>query len=161
LGDALQSVGLGELVGQDRFVVLDALVGFIAGDGDDLDGQAARDAACDVFDELFADADQWDELAGTQLTADDLAALLHSFLALYVYNRVPVVAERLSRLTDPVAMREADRQMRQVIADLVAIHLLPDPLSVNWQGAEGRAIADDAIRSAYSAMAALDESGRS
>jgi hypothetical protein len=55
-------------------------------------------------------------------------------------------------------MREADRQMRQVIADLVAIHLPPDPLTVNWQGAEGRAIADDAIHSAYSALAALDES---
>jgi hypothetical protein len=40
--------------------VLDDLITFIA--GDDLDSQAARDAACDVLDEIFGDADTWTEL---------------------------------------------------------------------------------------------------
>jgi hypothetical protein len=91
----------------------------------------------------------------------DLLALLQSFLALYVYNRVPVVAERLSRLSDPVAMRRADQEMRQIIADLVAIHLPEDPFAVDWRGEQGRGIAEDAISSAYQAISALDDGDES
>lgn len=153
----LEALGLIRLVGRDRFVVLDELVTFIAGDGDDLDAQAARDAACDVLDEVFGDADSWEELAAIGVDQAQLATLLERFLALYIYNRMPVVAERLSRLTDPAAMRQADQQMRQIIADLVAIQLPDDPLSVDWQGSHGRAIAESAMESAYQALSALDE----
>jgi len=159
LGTAFSSLGLSRLVGQDRFVVLDELVTFIAGYGDDLDAQAARDAACDVLDELFGDADAWDELASVQVDQEQLVTILERFLALYVYNRVPVVAERLSRLTDPAAMRKADQEMRQIIADLVAIQLPDDPFGVDWEGAEGHAIATDAIESVYETMAALEVPG--
>lgn len=157
VGQAFASLGLSRLVGEDRFVVLDELVTFIAGDGDDLDAQAARDAACDVLDEVFGDADAWDELAAVGVDQAELASILERFLALYIYNRVPVVAERLSRLSDPVAMRQADQEMRQIITDLVAIQLPDDPLSVDWQGSEGRAIADSAIASVYEALTALEE----
>lgn len=155
LGPAFTSLGLSRLVGQDRFVVLDELVTFIAGDGDDLDAQAARDAACDVLDELFGDADAWDELEAVQVDQAELATILERFLASYIYNRVPVVAERLSRLTDPAAMRQADQEMRQIIADLVAIQLPDDPLAVDWQGDEGRAISNGAIESVYETISAL------
>ena len=44
LDQALESMGLGSLVGQDRFAILDELVTFIAGDGDvDLGSRAHRD----------------------------------------------------------------------------------------------------------------------
>lgn len=157
LSQALTEAGLGELVGQDRFSVLDALMTFLTGDGQDLDAQAARDAACDVLDEMFGEADSWEQLVETEVNAEDVGVLLERFLALYIYNRVPVVAERLSRLTDPVAARQADEQMRQVIADLVAIHLPDDPFSVDWQGPPGRALIAEAIESAYTALTALAE----
>lgn len=157
LAEALSSIGLQALIGQDRFTVLDELISFIAGDGNDLDAQAARDAACDVLEDIFGDADQWDELADTHIGTDDLGALLQSFLAHYVYNRVPVVAERLSRLSDPAAMHKADREMRLIIADLVAIHLPDEPFDLDWQGGQGRALAVDAIASAYEALSALDD----
>lgn len=153
----LQALGLTQLVGQDRFVVLDELVTYIAGDGDDLDAQAARDAACDVLDEIFGDADSWEEIAAVGVDQAQLAAILERFLALYIYNRMPVVAERLSRLTDPIAMRRADQEMRQIIADLVAIQLPDDPVSIDWQGNEGRSIAENAMASAYQALSALED----
>lgn len=155
-GQALAAIGLGHLVGQDRFTVLDELVTYIAGSGNDLDSGAARDAACDVLDEVFGDADSWEELDHVSVDRDQLGAILERFLALYVYNRVPVVAERLSRETDPVAMRRADQQMRQLINDLVAVELPADPLSVDWSGHEGRAIAERAIESAYALLSALE-----
>lgn len=153
---AFSALGLTTLVGQDRFVVLDELVTFIAGDGDDLDAQAARDAACDVLDELFGDADSWTELSAVQVDQAQLGVVLERFLSLYIYNRVPVVAERLSRLADPAAMRRADQEMRQIIADLVAIQIAGDPFAVDWQGAEGRAIVNGAISTVYETLVALD-----
>lgn len=160
VGQALSSIGLGHLVGQDRFTVLDQLVTYIAGTGDDLDSSAARDAACDVLDELFGDADSWEELDQVNMDRDEVGFVLEHFLALYVYNRVPVVAERLSRLTDPVAMRRADQEMRQIIADLVAIELPADPLAVDWGGAAGRAIAERSVASAYELLSALEDQDR-
>jgi hypothetical protein len=157
---ALASIGLGHLVGQDRFTVLDELVTYIAGTGNDLDSGAARDAACDVLDEVFGDADSWEELDEISVDRDQLGSILERFLALYVYNRVPVVAERLSRLIDPVAMRRADQEMRQIIADLVVIELPADPLSVEWGGQQGRMIAERAVSSAYELLSALEGEDR-
>jgi hypothetical protein len=156
-GQALSSIGLGHLIGQDRFTVLDELVTYIAGSGDDLDSGAARDAACDVLDEVFGDADPWEELDQVSVDRDQLNTILERFLALYVYNRVPVVAERLSRLTDPVAMRQADQEMRQIITDLVAIELPADPLAVDWNGPEGRTIAEQSVASAYELLSVLGD----
>ena len=159
-GQALSSLGLGHLVGQDRFTVLDELVTYIGGSGNDLDSAAARDAACDVLDEVFGDADSWQELDQVHVDQGQLGTLLEHFLALYVYNRVPVVAERLSRLMDPVAIRKADQQMRHMIADLVVIGLPADPLAVDWGGEEGRTIAERAVASAYELLSALDDQDR-
>jgi hypothetical protein len=159
LATALTTIGLEDLVGQDRFSVLDKLITFIAGDGDDLDAQAARDAACDVLEELFGDADQWADLASINVTADDLTRMLEMFLSLYVYNRVPVIAERLSRLENPTQSRHADQEMRLIIADMVAIHLPADPFTIDWRGGAGRALADDAIASVYEALSAPTEAG--
>lgn len=155
LAPALRDLGLERLVGRSRFDLLDELVTLIAGEGDDLsDGQAARDAACDVLDELFADADTWDDLSLVTVTAEDVLRFLRIFLSAYIYNRMPVIAERLARLTDPVAARRADNEIRQVIENLVVISLTADPFSVDWGGAEGRAIAEQSIQDAYAVLEA-------
>lgn len=159
LAPTLEAFGLTDLVGRDRFDVLDALVTLLAGDGDDLDSQAARDAACDVLDEVFADADTWQELAAATVTREDMQTLLEVFLACYVYNRTPVIAERLGRLADQQAARQADADMRQLIRDLVSLRLPDDPFTVDWSGPEGRAIADDTIRAVYDTLEALDGTG--
>lgn len=159
LGDSLTSSGLGNLIGQNRFDVLDELITFIAGTGDDLDSEAARDAACDVLDEIFGDADSWNELSESveaTVTHESLKALLEAFLSQYVYNRVPVIAERLGRITDPVAAQRADAEMRQIIREIVALRLPADPFVVDWAGAEGRRIAEDTMLLTYQALADLD-----
>lgn len=153
-------IGLEHLVGRDRFEVLDELITFIAGSGDDLDSTAARDAACDVLDDVFGDANSWADIDQITVDSAQLQLMLERFLALYVYNRVPVVAERLSRMTDPAAMRRADAEMRQIIENLVAVQLPEDPLAVDWAGPEGRSIAEQAIASAYELLSALDREDR-
>jgi hypothetical protein len=158
LAPTLTEFGLAELVGGDRFDVLDGLVTLLAGDGDDLDSQAARDAACDVLDEVFADADTWQDLLASTVTRDGMHTILEMFLARYIYNRMPVIAERLARLADQQAVRQADADLRQLIGDLVALRLPDDPFALDWSGPEGRAIAEDTIRAVYETLEGLDGS---
>ena len=159
LESTLLAFGLGNLVGRDRFDVLDELITFIAGDGNDLDSQAARDAACDVLDQLFADAETWSELTEVSdltVSREGLVTLLETFLAQYVYNRVPVIAERLNRMTDIGALRQADQEMRQIIDVLVSLRLPEDPFIVDWSGPTGAQIAADTVQMAYEAIQGLD-----
>lgn len=157
LAAALTGLGLGHLVGQDRFDVLDGLVTLVAGDAADIESQAARDAVCDVLDELYADAGSWDDLDATGVTPESLRALLTLFLAKYVYNRMPVLAERLARLMDPAAAKEADQQIVGMIHDLVVLRMPDDPLAFDWAGPDGRRFADDAIRDTYEVLGALGD----
>ncbi|MGW6027856.1 hypothetical protein [Streptomyces sp. NPDC055099] len=155
LGQALQQAGLGDLVGRDRYEVVDELVTSLAGAGGDLDGQAARDAVCDVLEEFFAEADSWEEMEAAAASRNDVERLLELFLTHYIYNRVPVVAERLGAINDPEAARRADRQMRQIIEDCVAIKVQGDPWRVDWSGPPGRQIVDSALQLAYTALEEL------
>ena len=159
LAPALAQCGLGDLVGKDRFDVLDELVTLIAGDGADVESQAARDAAFDVVDELYADADTWAELEATGVTPESLKQLLTMFLARYVYNRLPVLAERLARLMDPGAARDADRQIVHMVRDLVVLRMPDDALAFDWSGPDGRQFAEDAVRDVYDILEALGDAG--
>jgi len=149
LQNALHEVGLGHLVGRDRFDVLDELVTLMTGDASDLESQAARDAQCDVMDELFGDAEAWGELDAISISAERLEALLAVFVARYVYNRVPTLPERLARIMDPAAVKEADRQIVELIQGVVDLQMPETPLTFDWSGQAGRDFADQAINDIY------------
>lgn len=159
LADTLRSLDLARLVGLDRFDVLDELIEFVAGDGGDLDSWAARDATCDVLDEVFGDADTWTELTGTSegaLSREAVVALLEVFMTQYIYNRIPVIAERLGRITDPQALAQADKGIRDNIQSFVSLRMPEDPYAVDWAGTQGREVVDDVIRYTYEALEHLD-----
>jgi hypothetical protein len=157
LAATLTDRGLGHLIGGDRLTVLDALATLITGDGADIDGQAARDATFDVLTELFPDADSWADLDAVRLDADGLLRLLELFLARYVYNRIPVIAERLARLTDPAKAQRAEEDLQRMVESFVALQLPDDALQVDWAGAEGRKIIDDTLGTVYEALALLED----
>lgn len=159
LTPTLRDAGLGDLVGRGRFDVVRALVDVIAGAGSDLEGQAARAAALDVIDELFADAEAYDELADLTLDADGLVRALESFIAYYIYNRLlPQIDERLTRYADAARAERLDGDLRQLIRAQVRIRLRDvDPLAVDWSGAEGRRLIESALRSVYDVLEALEE----
>lgn len=156
---ALREAGLGGLVGRDRFDIVQALVDLVAGAGSDLEGQAAREAALDVIDELFADAADYDELAALTLDADGLVRALEAFLAYYIYNRLrQQIDERLTRYAEPARAEQLDGDLRQLIRAQVRIRFRDvDPLVVDWAGAEGRGLIESALRSVYGVLEALEE----
>ncbi|MEV3924592.1 hypothetical protein [Actinomadura coerulea] len=161
LEGALRSTGLEELVGRDRYDLIDPLITKLVGTGGDLDSSAARDALCDVLDELFAGAESWEELndpTRSMVDADQLLQLLESYLAHYIYNRVPVIAERLGRIADPALLRQADRDMRTVIEDCVTLKLreISAPLQVDWRGPEGTKVANETMEYAYRMLSDIE-----
>lgn len=158
LPEALQFLGLERLIGSDRFDILDELVTALSGDGGDLESQAARDAECDVLDELFGEADDWSQLESVTVTGLEVSDLLSSFLARYIYNRIPAIGERLARNIDPVAARREDLHIIQMIRDVVELKLPDNALSdFDWSGPAGREFAELRITEIYRILEAFGD----
>ena len=83
--------------------------------------------------------------------------LLELFLSRYIYNRIPVIAERLARITDPAKAQRAEEDLQRMVESFVALRLPGDPLRVDWDGAEGRQIVEDTLRTVYEALELLKE----
>lgn len=159
LTQALRDAGLGDLVDRDRFEVVRALVDAIAGAGGDLEGQAARAAALDVIDELFAEGEDYTDLSALTLDADGVLAALEAFISYFIYNRMlPMIDERLTRFADPQRAEQLDGDLRQLIRAQVQIRLRDvDPLAIDWGSGEGRQLIDGLVRAAYRALEDMDE----
>jgi hypothetical protein len=157
LGPTLEDRGLQSLVGADPFDILDELCTLVAGDGSEVEQWAARDAVADVITALYANAESWEDLESTPVAEDRLIELLRLYLARYVYNRLPVLAERLARLTDPRAVRDADEQMVRMIEALIEIHFPDNPLTFDWSGPDGDTFAEETMRRVYDVIETLDD----
>lgn len=158
LGPTLERFGLGHLVGQSRFEVLEALLALIAGPGGDLEAEAARQAACDVIESIFGDAETFDELSSVALDADALIDFLESFIGLCVFYRIlPQLADRLTKYSSPSSVTLLEREMKEFIHALVQLNLSErNPLEVDWEGAEGAGIIEEVVRKAYQHMESLE-----
>ena len=151
LTPTLERLGLGDLVGQNRYAVISALIDRIAGAGENPETQAARSAALDVLAEMLPDGENYDDLAAADLDAADVRAAVEMFLVAYIYNRAAeVIDERLSRLQDQEAAERRDRELRDYIRAVVALRLKDvDPLTTDWNADEGRRVIGRLLRDVY------------
>jgi hypothetical protein len=103
----------------------------------------------DVLDELLpADGVALDSV---RLDAAAVIDALQRYIAALVYNRaIPVIDERLTRLEDPHLAQRRDRELRDYITALVRLHTIRiDPLALDWNGPEGRAIIEALLVAVY------------
>lgn len=149
LAGGLEEIGLGHLVGSDRFTILTELLDRFAGAGSDLEAQAARDALLDVLDEVLPAYDV--ALDDVRLDEARVVELLQVYLAALVYNRaIPVIDERLTRLENPQLAERRDRELRDFIEALVRLRTQgQSPLSIDWAGDAGRAFIERMLRAVY------------
>lgn len=150
LADGLESVGLGRLVGQDRFTVLSELLDAFAGNGSDIETQAARNALLDVLDSVLPEEDEI-ELNSIQLDEQAVTESLCRYLDALIYNlAIPIIDERLTRLENPALAQERDRELRDYIDALVRLRIQEaSPLQVDWHGTEGQTFISDILRAVY------------
>jgi hypothetical protein len=158
LTPTLETLGLPRLIGESRFDVIEGLLDEIAGGGDALEEQAARTAALDVLEELFGDAETYQELEEVTLDEGGLLGVLHSFLAAYVYARLaPALDERLNRLGDPKLVRRREREMREYTMATVQLELEGFDLNgIDWGGPDGRALLEASVAAVFEQLEALD-----
>ena len=143
LGDALQALDLGHLIGGDRYEVLDGLFDALAGDGSTLDEANTQQALVAALTEVFpADAQDYDDLAAVQLDAADVTDVVETFITEYVYSDVShLLGQRLQECRDAAEQRRLDDDLRDTIRSLVKIEVGDrDRLRVDWRGTEGREI---------------------
>lgn len=150
LAGGLEAVGLGRLVGEDRFTVLSELVIEFAGSGSDLEAQAARNALLDVLDEILPEDDAT-PLDAVRLDETAVTDALCRYIAALVYNRaIPVIDERLTRLENPALAQQRDQELHHYIDALVRLRLQDtSPLDVDWRGPGGRELIDGMLRAVY------------
>lgn len=124
LDTALKQVGLVDLVGRPANEVVAALVDQLAGSGDNQEGQAARSAACDVFEDLAKEANSYEDLAAALTNADAIGTILELFLTSYIYwLLLPVIEERLERLDDPTLRAKREGEVRDVVGAMVELNI--------------------------------------
>jgi hypothetical protein len=158
LTPTLESLGLQQLVGGSRFDVVEGLVDEIAGSGDALEEQAARTAALDVLNEVFGDAETYEQLEEASLDRDGVLAILQSFIAAYVYARLaPALDERLNKLADPKLVRRREPEMREYTKATVQLELEGVEASrVDWGGPQGQQLLEASVRAVFEQLEALD-----
>lgn len=151
----LESVGLANLVGADRFTILSELLDRFAGSGSDLEAQAARDALLDTLDELLPD-DEEIPLDEVRLDETAVLGLLQLYLSALVYNRaIPVIDERLTRLENQQLAQRRDRELRAFIEALVRLRTQGmTPLSIEWSGSDGHEFIEGMLRAVYDQLEA-------
>jgi hypothetical protein len=144
----LEAVGLGRLVGEDKYTVLSGLLDAFAGSGSDLEAQAARAALLDVLDELLPDDGDLEAVVLDEMAVTE--ALLR-YIAALIYNRaIPIIDERLTKLENQTLAQQRDKELRDYIVALVRLRAqAAQPLDIDWQGQEGRDFIDGILRAVY------------
>lgn len=155
LSRTLERLGLDQLIGQDRYEVLNGLLEALAGDGSTLEDRAVLAALCEAFEELFPDdAETYNELEATTLDEAGVAGLIERFVARWVYDRMlPTIAKKFADITDPAVVRRRDDELRERISLLAKLELQGrSPLEINWPGDEGRDILGKLVEAIYEDM---------
>lgn len=154
LTDALQQIDLDQLVGRDRFQVIDELAAYLASGGGEAEAASVRDAVLDALAQLFGpEAIEYEELEQVSPGAQDIRDLLVLMLTSLVFNRAaPTIEERLVReLRDnPTEVERLETDIRDIVQGTIALGLEgKDPLDIDWLGEQGEAILDKALQEAY------------
>jgi len=141
LAEALQSVGLGDLVGKPTGDALFEILDWVAGDAATLDDQAARRAAEEVLSELLAAGE---DVFDAPLDGATAADLFRSFLVAYLTRSVlNPIAKRLTENAPAKRAETLERDIGRVIDALVHVEIAAERMStIDWFGPEGTVVVD-------------------
>ena len=150
---AVESLGLGQFVGQDANTLLAALVDRVAPSGALLEEAAAREATIQTLEELFQNygvQDNGFEALNT-LDAEGIKNTLEKYLGNYIYTRlVQIIGQKLeSRSTEDLI--KVERAVKDYIFPRVRLELMDqtDMLSMDWGNAQGQLFVDQIYREGY------------
>lgn len=154
---ALESIGLGNLVGQSIDSVCVAIADAISPDGSHRDDTAARRAANDTLYRVykkFAD-DTHDIKALNSVSGDDVRAAIRDTVSAYIFSRwLEELGLSIEKgATSANSAVSLERQVKQYVRERVRYDTKEaDVLKVNWKAREGSQIIERIFNDAYSIL---------
>jgi hypothetical protein len=151
---ALHEIGLGYMVGRSAPEVLAALLDVLAPSGATLQEAAARKAVDDVLEKLYEDyiAKTGDLTALDSLGAKNVAEAIEASVAGYIYNLwLDELGLRIETYAiSPLKAVSLERDVKEYVKERVRLELGDnDPVSIDWNGTDGRNIIDTVFQEAY------------
>ena len=148
-GGALESAGLGHLIGSSASEVIRGIKNYLTGDGSGLDDELIRGAFDDFRVEIIGQQETYEEIdaAFTRTAAmDTISENMERLFGHYVYKKFKRdFQERLLRTAGGV--RQANRLLRDIkdyIFDTIRTKLHGRDLDqINWRGREGLLMAEE------------------
>lgn len=142
LEEAVRRIGLSNLEGKSANEVCLALIDYIGGDANSIDEVDARNALANVLDEMFEQAETYDdveELLCGLTTKEELEVFLQRFFSNYLFEQFNRTF--YERLVERVGSAQADSFMngiQEYISSSVGSRSHDKDLSsIDWSGAEG------------------------
>lgn len=153
----LARFGLERLIGADAGTVIATLTDWLGQDGALLEGVAARDAAIRTLNDLAERCALNEEGVDgfARLDAGDLIGVIELSIANYLDARLQRdLIRQIERgtVSDAEAVRLMGEIRAFILADVRLTLDVPDPLAIDWQGTEGRAIVRQLYARAYAVM---------
>jgi len=150
LAEALRESGLGDLVGRPASEISVALLDKLAGPGSTLDKQAARKALMDLNDEIFADAESFEDAndaLSKVLDERGLLEILWRFFGFYLYEYFcDFFYERLLKKVGSAQVLQSLKSIKDCIESSVKAKLTArDVTGVDWQGDDGRRLSGEVL----------------
>lgn len=156
LSQALDSEGLGELIGQTPTRVFRGLADHFIGNGSVLEDDIVREAVLELRLELFAKSDTYEELETSLselLQRDGVDSVIRRFFGICIYKRFETHStERLLKQISG-GVRAVKRLLKEIknyiFAKLDVRTHGRDLTSVDWRGPEGEKISQDILASVW------------
>lgn len=146
--DALEQIGLGEVVGKDFDTIISALVDWVAGPGDSQENIVSRVVTADILTDLYKEAEidptLWDAISRDRVTEDALEMALIKFVEKWiiedVWTRVGDRAELWELPSHERRSREAEFEdyVTQAVVFNFGDHGEIDLRKANWDSPEVR-----------------------
>ncbi|NUP14283.1 MAG: hypothetical protein HOW73_50265 [Polyangiaceae bacterium] len=159
----LERAGLAQYVGRDHDQVFTAIVNALAPAGASTEEAAARHAAAEVLEELYAkfavDAGGLERLDA--MTAEDVRTAIELSIARYIYHRwLGELSQRLEEKSVSAAQAERlEREMKAYVGEIVQLDLgNVNVLQLDWSGPQGSRVLEDLYEQAYGVLGTSGES---
>lgn len=157
---ALESLGLGRLVGSEAHLVFAAIIDSLAPEGSDLEQAATREAIGQTLAGLFEEyvAPDGSVAALEAMTPDGIRAAVEASVAASIFHRwLGDLERRLEEKAVTAAQAvKLERDMESYVRETVKLDLTDkDPLKIKWEGEEGAAFVERIYQEAYSILAEM------
>jgi len=154
ISQGLNSIGLGQLIGENIDTVFSGIIDALSGNGENFDENIARQAIEDALTSSYEQCSENQNFESLEhLTPEQLKSAIENFVSGYIYKRwLQELGNCIERkaVSEPEAIK-LEVEVKIYVRDLVNLELNSRSIfSIDWNGDEGQQIIDSLYEDVYS-----------